>query len=80
MRTPHMGLRHVLPGSGILRYKFAPRPFSLYRSALLHRLEFGIKPSGSRQKFEELVAQIRLFKPVLPQERFPSRFVMGFHP
>src|SRR6266446_1426323 len=47
-------------------------------SALLERLYFGFEFSRSREKFEEAVAQIRLFEPVLPQNRFPGSFVVGF--
>src|SRR5258708_1067679 len=78
MRTPEMGLSQVLPRSGILLHKFAPASISLRGRALLQRFDFGVELSGSRQKFEELISQIRFLEPVLPQNRLPGGLVVGF--
>ncbi len=71
-------MRQVLPGGGVLLHKFAPASFPLRGSALLQRLDFSIEPSRAREKLEELIAKIRLLKPVPPQNRFPGGFVVGF--
>src|SRR6266436_613042 len=78
MRTPEMGLSQVVPRGGILLHKFAPAPISLRGSPLLQRFDLGIELSASRQKFEELISQVRFFEPVLPQNRFPGSLVVGF--
>ncbi len=59
-------------------HKFAPASFPLRGSALLQRLDFSIELSGAREKFKELISQIRFLEPVPSQKRFPGGFVVGF--
>src|SRR6266853_4337100 len=78
MRAPEIALRQILPSSGTLLHEFAPVPFVLRGNALLQRSDFGIEFSGAREKFEELISQIRFLKPVPSQNRFPGGIVVGF--
>src|SRR6266480_1273502 len=77
MRTPHIGVGEEISRRGIVTDEFIPRTFSASRGGLLQSAQFRAELPRAGQKLKELIAEVRLLKPMLAQESLLRRRVPG---